>query len=289
MRSLARCSRRAFSTSEFAVREHRHWQKAVHTYETGWGCLTRQCVPALLDAVKCQQGCSLVDVATGPGFVAEAAAKAGAAVTALDFSRNMLDLAQARLSAEMASDKVQFIEADAARMPLEDQSVDAVVCSFGVLHLPEPEAFFAEAFRVLRPGGRLGFTVWGYSFLTEALQLVHDAVGAHGNTQVPVPPAPPFFRFAQAKAAMETLKRFGFGKVQCQEVPMCWEVHDARETFRTFRDGHGQIGDLLALQTPEQLAAIEVAITAGTEAKRSGPGAPCRLPFDSVMTTATRL
>ena len=276
------------SASEFAALEHRNWQKAVHAYDKGWGSLTRQCIPDLLAGIGCRKTCHLLDVATGPGFVAEEAAKAGAKVVAVDFAKKMLELAQNRLSQSLGSEIVQCVEADAARMPFDAESFDAVACSFGVLHLPEPEAFFAEALRVLRPGGRLGFTVWAPTPSTEALALVHAAVQEHGNPNVPLPEAPPFFRFADATDTAQTLTAIGFGQVVSREVSMCWEVEDPRDTFVAFRDGTGRTAALLAGQTPEQLQAIEAAVTKGTEEKRSGPNQPCRLQMPCVLTLATK-
>ncbi|CAE7868726.1 menG [Symbiodinium microadriaticum] len=276
------------STAEFAELEHRNWQKAVHAYDQGWGSLTRQCIPELLTGVGCQRGCRLVDVATGPGFVAEEAAKAGADVVTVDFARNMVDLARARLAKSLGLESVQCVEADAASMPFDAETFDAVACSFGVLHLPEPEAFFTEALRILRPGGRLGFTVWAPTPSTEALALVHTAVQQHGNPNVPLPEAPPFFRFADAADTAQTLSAVGFGEIVSKQVAMCWEVKDARETFVAFRDGTGRTAALLAGQSPEQLQAIEAAITEGTEAKRSGPDQSCRLQMPCILTLATK-
>ena len=145
------------SVAAFTELEHRNWQKAVSAYDKGFGALTRQCIPELLKAVQCGTGSQLLDVATGPGFVAEAAAKAGASVVAVDFSRKMLDLATQRL----AGHDVKLLEADAASLPFEQESFDSVACSFGVLHLPVPEDFFAESLRILKPGGRLGFHCLG--------------------------------------------------------------------------------------------------------------------------------
>lgn len=86
--------------AEFHDLEFKNWQKAPAAYNKGWGSLTSQCIPAVLASVGCAPGVRLLDVATGPGFVAEAAAKQGAEVVALDFSAKMLDLARERLKAE---------------------------------------------------------------------------------------------------------------------------------------------------------------------------------------------
>ena len=278
----------ASSQSEFSELEHRNWQKAVHAYHKGWGSLTCQCIPDLLAGLRCDKSCRLVDVATGPGFVAEEAAKTGADVVAVDFAQKMLELARKRLSDVVGADTVQCIEADAASMPFEAESFDAVACSFGVLHLPDPEAFFSEALRILKPGGRLGFTVWAPTPSTEAFALVHAAVQEHGNPNVPLPEAPPFFRFADAADTAQTLATAGFGQVVSKQISMCWEVQDAKEAFVAFRDGTGRTAALLAGQTPEQLQAIEAAVTRGTESKRGGPGQPCRLQMPCVLTLATK-
>lgn len=95
----------------------------------------------------------------------------------VDFSKSMLDLAQANIDDLVAKAEadgstsalpaVMLLPGDAQALPFQQSAVDesgglfdAVVCNFGVLHLGEPEKFFKEAFRVLRPGGKLGFTVW---------------------------------------------------------------------------------------------------------------------------------
>ena len=258
----------------------------MFAYDKGFGPLTRQCVPELLAAVHCQSGIRLLDVATGPGFVAEAAAKQGASVIAMDFSKKMLELAEKRL--KLAEADVKLLEADAAAMPFEANSFDAVVCSFGVLHLPVPEDFFAESLRVLRPGGRLGFTVWAATPATEAMALVHEAVQLHGDLNVPLPEAPPFFRFADVSDTTKTLESAGFIEVECQQVPMTWDLMDSSEAFVTFRDGTGRTAALLAGQSPDQLKAIEKHINDGTEAKRLGPGKVCRFQMPCALTMAQK-
>ena len=96
----------------------------------------------------------------------------------VDFSSSMLQLAQANIDAFAAAKAkgdddsaelpaVMLLPGDAHALPFQQSAVDeagglfdAVVCNFGVLHLGEPEKFFSEAFRLLRPGGKFGFTVW---------------------------------------------------------------------------------------------------------------------------------
>ena len=76
--------------------EHRAWQRVVKLYEDIFGALTAQCIEPLLDAVKVRGGDALLDIATGPGYIAAAAARRGAEVTGLDFSSAMIAEASAQ-------------------------------------------------------------------------------------------------------------------------------------------------------------------------------------------------
>lgn len=102
-----------------------------------------------------QPGEGAVDVATGGGHVALAVARRGARVTAVDLTSEMLEVARKHL--EAAGVEAEYVIGHAAALPFDDAAVDIVTCRIAAHHFRDPGAFFAEAFRVLAPGGRLAF------------------------------------------------------------------------------------------------------------------------------------
>jgi arsenite methyltransferase len=104
------------------------------------------------------QGGIALDVGSGPGSITAALARAAGPdglALGVDISRPML----ARAVRSEAGPHVGFLRADAQRLPLRDQTVDAAV-SIAVLQLiPDPVATLSEIARVLRPGGRLAVMV----------------------------------------------------------------------------------------------------------------------------------
>src|SRR5262249_12613749 len=150
--------------------------------------LTNQAIEPLLDSIEIMRSMRLLDVATGPGYVAAAAAKRGAVVTGIDFAIAML--AEAR----QQNPDIDFMEGDAEALPFPNESFDAVTINFGMVHFGKPEQALEEAYRVLCSGGRAAFTVWETSDKTIGFKIILDAIKAYGRLDVPLPAGPPFFR-----------------------------------------------------------------------------------------------
>jgi SAM-dependent methyltransferase len=101
----------------------------------------------------------VLEIAAGTGAVTRRLASTlptGASIVATDLNRAMLDQAEAQGTGR----PVEWRQADAMQLPFEEGGFDAVVCQFGVMFFPDKAKAFAEARRVLRPGGRFLFSVW---------------------------------------------------------------------------------------------------------------------------------
>ena len=102
---------------------------------------------------------SVLDVGTGTGVVAVTAARAGARVSALDLTPELL--VEARENARIAGhSEIAWREGDAETLPYADASFDVVVSQFGHMFAPRPEVGVAEMRRVLKPSGRVAFATW---------------------------------------------------------------------------------------------------------------------------------
>ncbi|HEX4186518.1 MAG TPA: methyltransferase domain-containing protein [Solirubrobacteraceae bacterium] len=112
----------------------------------------------LADRAGAQSGIRMLDVATGSGNVALAGARAGAEVTGLDLTPELLEAARGR-AADAGLD-VRFVEGDAEELPFETDSFDVVTSCFGVMFAPRHEQAAAELARVARPGGTVAVTAW---------------------------------------------------------------------------------------------------------------------------------
>ncbi len=94
---------------------------------------------------------TVLEVAPGPGFLSIELARRGLRVRAVDISKTFVEIARRNATAERV--EVQFDLGNAAALPLEDASVDFVVCRAAFKNFSEPVKALAEMRRVLRPGG----------------------------------------------------------------------------------------------------------------------------------------
>lgn len=112
----------------------------------------------MVEAVDLRAGERVLDVASGSGNAALAAARRNARVTATDIVPELLAHAQLRAAAELL--ELETVEADAANLPFDDASYDVVTSAIGVMFVPDQRRAADELARVLRPGGRMALASW---------------------------------------------------------------------------------------------------------------------------------
>lgn len=250
------------------------------SYDDHLSGLTSQSIDALLDAARVSPGCRVLDVATGAGYVAGAALARAAQVTGIDFSAEQVRLASQRCPA------ATFHEGDAGSLPFEDETFDAVVSNYGVLHFPEPERFFQEAFRVLKRGGRLAFTVWDVPQETKLFGAVLGAIGTHGSLDVGLPAGPNMFLFADKAACEKSLQAAGFTGGVVTRVVQTWRPSSAQRLLRAVKTGTVRVRGTLTRQRADALDAIDQAILAALAPFEGASG--YEVPMPAVLTAASK-
>jgi demethylmenaquinone methyltransferase/2-methoxy-6-polyprenyl-1,4-benzoquinol methylase len=112
---------------------------------------------AMMDWLAPRPGQNLLDVAGGTGDVAFRFLRRapGSVATVCDMTQSMLDEGRKRAEAESLAERLTWIAGDAMALPFADRSFDVYTISFGIRNVTRIADALAEAFRVLKPGGRL--------------------------------------------------------------------------------------------------------------------------------------
>lgn len=268
-------------TDTFAALEKREWAKAnvAQSYAKVFAKAADMVVPYLVRAVCAKVGTNALDLCCGHGNVASGLVRAGAHVTGLDFSTAMLDMARA------AVPEATFIEGDAMELSFDDASFDAVTIGFGMPHVPNPLQVVAEARRVLRPGGRLAFSVWCGPEVDTALGYVFGAIAQYGAPDIVLTSGPGANDYANAELAYPVLEAAGFTECHQSTVASEWQVDDPGAPYDFFLNGTARGGALLRPQPSENAAAIRAAVVAKVLEKH-GRGPAWNVPIPAVVTTA---
>jgi SAM-dependent methyltransferase len=197
----------------------------------------------MLDAAKVISGSRVLDVATGAGYIAAEAEGRGAIVSGIDFSTAQVNLAKKTYPS------IDFQQGDADELNFGEDSIDAVVIGFGVNHFPDPERVFAEVYRVLKAGGIFAYTVWASPEQNPGFSIILSAIEEFGNAANNLPPAPPYFRFANAEESRDTLSDIGFREPRTLIVPQYWNHQSPDMVFDAFYYGAVRATAMLRAQS----------------------------------------
>ena len=266
---------------KFKTFEHAGWENIPASYHEAFGQLTIQAINPLLDAARVRRGLNFLDIASGPGYVAAAAAKRGATVLGIDFSTAMVAQAQRLHSG------IEFLEGDAERLPFGNGLFEAAAMNFGILHLGRPEKALAEAYRVMRSGGRFAFSVWAAPQETIGFGIVLRAVELHGEPRVELPEGPPFFRYSDPEECKNGLIASGFESPKIRKISQLWRLPAGDGLFAAMKDSTVRTAGLLRAQKPTVLNKIRDAMRA--ELEKYTRGDFVELPMPALIASGVKI
>jgi ubiquinone/menaquinone biosynthesis C-methylase UbiE len=178
--------------------------------------LTMPLADMLCEETDVRAGSRVLDVATGTGHVALAAARRFCRTTGIDYVPALIETAKARAVAEGLD--IDFRTADAEDLPFADESFDYVMSAIGVMFTANHQRAADELTRVCKPGGRVGLASWTPTgFIGQLLKTV-------GKYATPPPGSQPATRWGDEKVVRELLED------RSSEVRFA--THTVRQRFR---------------------------------------------------------
>ena len=184
----------------------------------------------LCDTADLHAGWRVLDVATGSGNAAIAAARHGCTAIGVDYVPALLERGRLRAKAEGLA--VELVEGDAESLPFPDGSFDAVTSVFGSMFAPDHEQAAAELLRVCRPGGTIALASWTPdSFIGELFRTV----GAH----VPPPAGVRSPMLWGTEPHLRTLFGEGIASLELEERTFTFRFTSAEDFVTFFRTWYG--------------------------------------------------
>ena len=221
-----------------------------------------------------QLGDTVLELAAGladTGLMAARLVGVSGRVIVTDFTPEMVAAARRRAE-ELGVQNAEFRVLDAERMDLKTDSVDGVLCRWAYMLMIDPSAAFAETRRVLRPGGRLAFSVWAARERNPALSLVGGVLESQGHIPPPDPEAPSAFAMADAGRIRELVVGAEFADPEIEEISFRLPFADRDAYWRYLTDTSASISPVLRSLPPEEQAKVREQVHEAARPLQSGKG-----------------
>lgn len=258
------------------------WDVGSDAYDRSWvpqlERLTQRCV----ERAQLRAGERVLDLATGTGvgaFAAAAAVGPSGSVTGIDVSERMVALAAAR-ARESGAGNVHFERADMEATGGADGGYHAVMCAFGLMFAADYTAAFAELARVTAPGGRVSVCVWGQRSACGFADVFPIVEGHIEGDACPL-----FFSLGAPGALTFALRRAGLEVTAEERVPVTLAWQSADDACDALLEG-GAVALAWKHFSPEVRAEVRATFLATLEPFRHGQRYD--VPAEVVFATARK-
>ena len=219
-------------------------------------------------------GDTVLELAAGladTGLIAARSVGESGLVIVTDFTPEMVAAARRRAE-ELGVQNAEFRVLDAERMDLKTDILDGVLCRWAYMLMIDPSAAFAETRRVLRPGGRLVFSVWAARERNPALSLVGGVLESQGHIPPPDPEAPSAFAMADPGRIRELVVGAGFAEPEIEEIPFRWPFAEQDAYWRYLTETAASASPVLRALSPEEQNTVREQVHEAARPYRSGEG-----------------
>jgi ubiquinone/menaquinone biosynthesis C-methylase UbiE len=206
----------------------------------------------LVDAADLHAGWSVLDVATGSGNAAIAAARLGARVTGVDYVPELLERARQRSASE--GFEIEYVEGDAEALPFGDARFDATTTMFGSMFAPNHASAASELLRVTKPGGTIAIAAWTPTgFIGELFKTTGKHVPPPAGVQSPL--------LWGTEDHLRGLFGDSIASLRSEERVFTYRMQTAEEFCEQFRRWYGPtLKAFEALESDEARAALQADI-----------------------------
>jgi SAM-dependent methyltransferase len=229
----------------------------------------------LVDKLDPQPGDTILDIAAGPGdtgFVAAGLVGDEGKLISTDFAEEMVAAARSRAE-KLGVSNVEFKTLDAEKMDLPDDHVNGVLCRWGFMLMLDPAAALAETRRVLRPDGRLAFSVWGGPAENPWVTLMGIVLTQRGTPPQGDPWGPGgMFSLSDHAHIDELVRAAGYEDVTLEDMAVEWAFEDFDGFWSFQSELAGAIAALLEGLDPTEVAEVRKDAEVAAQPFRSGPG-----------------
>jgi ubiquinone/menaquinone biosynthesis C-methylase UbiE len=265
------------------------WQQMAARWDRRRALLwesTREISEWLVDHLDPRAGQTILELAAGTGetgFLAAVRLGPGGQLISSDRSPNMVEAAR-RSASELGIGNAQFRVLDANRIELDEASVDGVLCRFGYLLRGDPPPALREVRRVLRPGGRLAFSVWAERERNPWMTVPAAVMVELGHMPARLPDAgDPFARRSSGHTA-QLLVEAGFAEPELEELAMSYRFADADELWAFVSELRGPIALALGKLGDRDREAVRAEIEARAARTAEGGFALAGVSINAVTT-----
>jgi ubiquinone/menaquinone biosynthesis C-methylase UbiE len=263
--------------AEYRKLSHDTWEQMAAAWD-GWTDViveqSRAPTEQMVVALSPRPGETILELASGAGvggFAVAAAMGGEGRLIMTDFAEQMV-VAMRRRAADLGFDNIEYRVMDAEQMDIDDDSVDGVICRWGYMLMADPAAALRETRRVLRPGGRLSFSVWGAPEDNPWGSVPARVLVERGHIEPPESGAPGIFALGDAGRIEALVTGAGFERPQLEEVRLTWRYVDFAHFWSFITEAAGGIALVFEQLDARETAAVRADIETRLEQYKAGDG-----------------